>query len=134
MQNYLRAVGIRARISQLQVGAAVQRVIEGKAPLDMGTWGSNSINDASAFLPYFFGGGGSDYTRDPEIENLVQQAGTSTDPDQRRHYYTEAIRKITENADFLPLHTYVTNYAYSKALNFKAFSDELPRFFLASWK
>jgi peptide/nickel transport system substrate-binding protein len=134
MQNYLGAVGIRAKISQLQVGAVVQRSTEGKNPLEMGSWGSYSINDASAFLPYFFAGGGNDYTRDPEVEKLVQEGGDTVDPDKRRQAYSAAIKRITENADFMPMFTYVTYYAFSKQLNFKAFRDELPRFYLASWK
>ncbi|MBV9250766.1 MAG: ABC transporter substrate-binding protein, partial [Acetobacteraceae bacterium] len=33
IQNYLRAVGINAHVTQLQVGAAVQRALEGKTPI-----------------------------------------------------------------------------------------------------
>ena len=32
------------------------------------------------------------------------------------------------------MHTFVTRYAYSKDLNFTGYPDELPRFYLASWK
>ncbi len=134
LQNYLGAVGIRAKVSQLQVGAVVQRSDEGKNPLEGGSWGSYSVNDVSAFLPYFFAGGGHDYTRDPEVEKLVDEGGSTTDPDKRRAAYSSAIRRITENADFMPLFTFVTTYAMSKQLNFKTFRDELPRFYLASWK
>jgi peptide/nickel transport system substrate-binding protein len=134
MQNYLGAVGIRAKISQLQVGAVVQRSTEGKNPLEFGSWGSYSINDASAFLPYFFSGGGNDYTRDPKVIELVKEGGDTVDPDKRRDAYSQAIKRLTEQADFMPLFTYVTYYAFSKQLNFKGFRDELPRFYLASWK
>lgn len=134
IQGYLAAVGIHAKVSQLQVGAVVQRSIEGKNPIELGTWGSYSINDASAFLPYFFTGGGQDYTRDPELQAMVETGGNSTDPDKRRAAYSAAIRRITERASFMPMFTFVTTYATSRALNFKAFSDELPRFYLASWK
>ncbi len=34
----------------------------------------------------------------------------------------------------MPLFTFVTTYAMNKQLNFKTFRDELPRFYLASWK
>ena len=30
--------------------------------------------------------------------------------------------------------TYVKTYGFSRQLNFKPFPDELPRFFLSSWK
>jgi peptide/nickel transport system substrate-binding protein len=134
MQNYLKAVGIDARVSQLQVGAAVQRSIAGQNPLYMGSWGSYSINDVSAFLPYFFTGGGDDYTRDPEIEKLVTLGGATDDPDERRKYYSQAIHLVTSQADWLPLFTYVTTYGISRNLNFKPYPDELPRFYLSSWK
>ncbi|GAC1343688.1 MAG: ABC transporter substrate-binding protein [Acetobacteraceae bacterium] len=134
VQGYLGAVGIRAKLSALQVGAVVQRSIEGKNPLEMGSWGSYSINDVSAFLPYFFIGGGQDYTRDPEVRRLVEEAGATTDPDKRRGNYTASIRRITEEAYFMPLFTWVSTYGTNKQLNFKTFRDELPRFYLASWK
>ncbi len=134
IQGYLAAVGIRANLHQLQVGAVVQRSIEGKNPIELGSWGSYSINDASAFMPFFFTGGGQDYARDPELQAMVEAGGSSTDPDKRRAAYSAAIKRITERADFMPLFTFVTTYATSRALNFRAFSDELPRFYLASWK
>ena len=34
----------------------------------------------------------------------------------------------------MPLHTYVNTYGFSKQLNFKPYRDELPRFYLASWR
>jgi peptide/nickel transport system substrate-binding protein len=134
IQGYLKAVGINARISQLQVGAAVQRAIDGKTPLNAGTWGSYSVNDVSAILPFFFGGGGNDYARDPEVERLVDQGGATTDPDERRKDYSAALRRIAEQMYWLPLNTYVTTYAFSRQLSFKPYPDELPRFFLSSWK
>ena len=56
IQNYLKAVGINAKITHLQVQALIQRQLEGKNPLDLGNWGSYSINDASAFLPQYYSG------------------------------------------------------------------------------
>ena len=49
-------------------------------------------------------------------------------------YVAAAIRRLTEQAFWLALNNYVTTYAFSKQLNFKPFPDELPRFYLASWK
>ena len=132
--NYLAAVGIQAKVSQLQAGAVVQRSIEGKNPMELGSWGSYSINDASAFMPFFFTGGGQDYARDPELQAMVEAGGSSTDPDKRRAAYNAAIKRITERAYYVPLFTFVTNYAMSRGLNFKTFGDELPRFYLSSWK
>ncbi len=134
IQGYLAAVGIRVNIRQLQVGAVVQRSIEGKNPMELGSWGSYSINDASAYMPYFFGGGGSDYARDPELQAMVEAGGSSTDPDKRRAAYSAAIKRITERAYYMPLFTFVTTYAMSRTLSLRTFQDELPLFYLASWK
>ena len=134
VQNYLQAVGIKARISQLQVQAAITKSREGKTPLFMGSWGSFSINDVSAILPNFFDGGADDYTRDPEIQKLLLEGGSTTDKSKRSAAYSAAIKKLTEQADWLPMHTYVTTYAFAKALVFSTFPDELPRFYLSSWK
>ncbi len=46
----------------------------------------------------------------------------------------DALRRVSDQMYWLPLHTYVTTYAFSRQLNFKPYPDELPRFFLASWR
>jgi peptide/nickel transport system substrate-binding protein len=134
IQNYLIAAGIRARLTILVGGAATLRQLEGKAPLYGNSWGSYSINDVSAGLPYFFSGDAVDYTRDAEVMRLVREGGAVTDPDARRNAYSAAIRRITEQAFFLPLWSYSTTYAFSRQLDFKPWPDELPRFYLSSWK
>jgi peptide/nickel transport system substrate-binding protein len=134
VQNYLKAVGINLRIQQLQIGAAIQLVEAGKAPLYAGSWGSNSINDASAFMPYFLGGGPDDYARDADVQDLLKQAGASTDPEQRGKAFSEAIHLATERVDFIPLFSEVRYVAFAKQLNFAGFPDDLPRFYLSSWK
>ncbi len=134
IEGYLKAVGVNARLSQLQVGPAVQRSLAGEAPIYAGSWGSYSINDVSAILPVFFDGGGNDYSRDAEVERLVRAGSSTTDPDQRRSDYAAALRRISDQVYWLPLSTYVTTYAFSRQLNFKPSADEMPRFFLATWR
>ena len=134
IQGYLKAVGINATLTQLTTRAAVARSVAGRAPLYAGTWGSYSVNDVSAILPFFFGGGANDDTRDPELTKLVEQGGSTVDPDERRRDYSAALRRISEQMDWLPLNAYSTAYAFTRQLNFKAFPDELPRFFMASWR
>jgi peptide/nickel transport system substrate-binding protein len=134
IQNYLQAVGIRPKITQLQVAAAIQKSWRGENPLYHGSWGSYSINDVSAILPVMFGGGNDDYARDPELIKLVEAGGATADKEARKKAYSAAIKRATENAYWLPLFTYVNTYAFAKQLEFKTFPDELPRFYLAKWK
>jgi peptide/nickel transport system substrate-binding protein len=134
MQGYLKAVGINAKLSMLQVGAVIQRSQAGQNPMEAGDWGSYSVNDVSAVLPTYFNFTPTDYTRDPELQKLVQEGGATVDPDKRRAAYSAAIKLITEKAYWLPLYTYSVTYGYSKQLEFKPYPDELPRFFLSKWK
>jgi peptide/nickel transport system substrate-binding protein len=134
VQNYLQAVGIRAKLNQLQVAALVQRSKAGELRTQLGSWGSYSINDVSAILPNFFDGGADDYARDPAVIKWLLEGGSSNDPEVRKKAYAAAIHRITEQAYWLPLHTYVTTYGFSKQLDFSPYADELPRFYLAKWK
>ena len=130
----LAAIGIRATVSDLPTAEGVRLSAAGDNPLDAGSWGSYSINDASAFLPYFFTGGDQDYARDPLVVQLIAEGGSTTNPDGRRRDYSAAIRRITEQAYMLPLFTFVSNYSMSRQLNFRPATDEVPRFFLSSWR
>ena len=134
IQNYLQAVGIRAKISQLQVAAAIAKAQKGENPLYHGSWGSYSINDVSAIFPVMYGGGGDDYARDPELQKLVADGGATADSAVRKKNYSAAVKLMTEKAYWLPLFTYVNIYAFSKQLEMKTFPDELPRFYFAKWK
>ena len=134
VQNYLKAVGIDAKVTHLQVAAAVERNQKGDAPLYFTNWGSYSVNDVSTVLPVLYGGGADDQARDPELIKLVEAGGSTNDPAIRRKAYSALIKRATEQAYTIPMHTFVTRYAYSKELNFKGYPDELPRFYLASWK
>jgi peptide/nickel transport system substrate-binding protein len=135
IQNYLGAVGIRAKINQMGVSPAIQKAQKGEAPLYHGSWGSYSINDVSAIFPVMYGAGALDnYSRDPELEKLVAEGGSSNDAAARKKAYSAAIRIMTEKAYWLPLFTYVNTYAFQKGLEFRTFPDELPRFYFAKWR
>jgi peptide/nickel transport system substrate-binding protein len=139
VQNYLKAVGINAKITHLQVQAQIQRSQEGKNPIDYGNWGSFSINDVASFLPQYYaptaagGFSANDFARDTELSTLVMTGGATTDEAERKKNYSAAIRRITEQAYIVPMYTSVAFYAYRKELNFKPWADELPRYYLCSW-
>jgi len=133
VQGYLKAVGINVKIIQLQTPAWIQRSLAGQNQMELGSWGSYSVNDVSAILPNYFTFTGNDYTRDPEIRKLVEAGSATVNPDQRRAIFSAVIRLITEKASWLPVFTHTVTYGFSKQLNFKPYPDELPRFFLSSW-
>ncbi len=134
LQNYLAAVGIRAKVSTLQATAGIARWEKGDVPLYLSSWGSYSVNDVSAIMPYFFSGGAQDYARDPVVIEALRVGGTSIDSEARKAAYSAALHRITDQAYWLPISTYVTTYGLSKQLDFRTWPDEMPRFFQAKWK
>ena len=134
VQNYLIAVGIRAKLNQLQTAALIQKAKAGELRAYVGSWGSYSINDVSAFMPNFIDGGADDYARDPDVQKWLIEGGSSNDAEVRNKAYSAVIQRVTQQAYFAPLHTYVTTYGFSKQVEFTPYSDELPRFYLAKWK
>src|SRR5260370_1335293 len=78
IQGYLGAVGIKAKVSRLQVGAVSQRNQKGDTPLTAASWGSNLINDVAAVFPVYYDGESLfDFARDPEAAKLVEEGGAS---------------------------------------------------------
>ena len=102
-------------------------------PLYFGSWGSYSINDVAAILPSISSTGYQDYARDPSVKQWIEEGGSTNEKEIRGIAYSKAIKRIMEQAYWVPTHTYVSTYAFSKQLDFTPHPDELPRFFLAKW-
>jgi peptide/nickel transport system substrate-binding protein len=134
IQANLGAIGIRAKVSTMTGVAATTRIQKGEVPMYMSSWGSYSINDVSAIMPYFFWNNVDDLARDQELTAALREGGSVVDPAARKKSYAKAIHIITDKAYWLPIATYVTVYGINKQLDFKAYPDEMPRFFWAKWK
>jgi peptide/nickel transport system substrate-binding protein len=130
----LAKVGLKAKLNYLQFTAFQQAVRGGKAPADHGTWGSNSIPDTTASTAQFFTGGPDDQARDPQVIKGIEEADGQLDPAKRRELWAKVHQRIAEEAYWVPMFTYAKYYAYSKDLDFKPTSDEIPQFFAAKWK
>jgi peptide/nickel transport system substrate-binding protein len=134
LAGYMRAIGVRAKISMLQYPAFRDKNHAGVTPLSFGDWGSYSINDASAILGNFFRGSADDFSGDKELAEWVKEGDTNADKDKRLAAYKKAISRIMDQMYMLPMNSYSIYYAYTSDLNFKAYKDEIPRYYLYSWK
>ena len=97
-------------------------------------WGSSSINDVYAMLPPFFGGGADDYSMDPQVIANIDKAGATTDKATRVAAYTDALKRIADQAYWVPLFTMPVNYVMAADLDIPVPGDEIPEFFRARWK
>ncbi|BBK45328.1 ABC transporter substrate-binding protein [Allostella vacuolata] len=134
LQQDLKAVGIDADVQMLPVATLIQRFQKGETPIYQGDWGSFSINDVSAIISSFFKGTEDDYARDAELKAWLDIADNSNDTAVRKENYKKAVNRIMEQAYWVPLNTFVTNYAHVGELDFRAYKDEIPRYWVYSWK
>lgn len=132
--GYLRAVGIRAKLNFLEYAALRDKNWAGTTPLVYMTWGSNSVNDVSAILGNFFKGSPDDFARDAELKKWIETGDTSVDPEIRKANYQKALQRIAEEVYWVPMFSYVANYAFTADLEFTPDADEVPRFYSARWK
>jgi len=132
--NYLKAVGIKANLTYLKYAAVRDGVRAGKVGFPMLTWGSYSINDASAIVSNFFKFSGDDMARDEDVKNWLDIADNSVDPEVRKAHYKKAFQRIAEQCYWVPTWSYNFNYAFDKDLDFTPTPDEITRFFTCKWK
>jgi len=132
--GYLQAVGIKANLSFLQYAAMREQIRANKAAITHQTWGSFSVNDVSASTPNYFAFEQDDIARDPQVRDLLAKGGTSVDPEMRKAAYREALKIIADKAYAVPLYSLPVYYAATADLAFKAYPDELPRFWEMTWK
>jgi peptide/nickel transport system substrate-binding protein len=130
----LASVGIKAKLMIMKYSALREKARAGKAQMQFLTWGSYSINDVSAIVSHFFEFEADDLSRDPKVRDLLVEADSSIDTPKRKQLYSDALKRIADQAYWCPMFTYVSNNCYSKDLDFKPYPDAVPRFFQAKWK
>lgn len=134
ISSYLNAVGIKTNFKMLQYSALRELNMKGDVPVAFLTWGSYSINDASAMVSQFFKHGSLDMARDDQVKEWLDVADSSTDPDMRVEYYTKALQRIAEEAYWAPMFSYNTNYVFKTDVDYTPTPDEVLRFTNMTWK
>jgi peptide/nickel transport system substrate-binding protein len=132
--GYLQAVGIKANLKWLQYSALRDMTQANKVAFVMNTWGSYGVNDISNITGQHFKLEYNDFAQDTQVRDWLQEGDNSVDPSKRKEVYTKALKRIAEQAYWVPLFSYVANYAYTKDLVFTSQPDAVPRFFLSKWK
>ena len=130
----LARVGLKPRLNYLQYTAWQEAVRKGRATVAHGTWGSNSVPDVSASAAQFFSGGADDQAHDELVIKMIAEADRQTDPVRRRELWQKVLARIAAEVYWVPLYSYAKYYAFSKDLDFKPTSDEMPQFYAARWR
>jgi peptide/nickel transport system substrate-binding protein len=118
----------------LQPTVVRQKMTDGQIRLVHMHWGSDSVNDIIRSAGQYFDESPYDMARDDEVTLALRQGGSVADPEQRKALYKTALQKIAREVYWLPITTFVTNYAFTRDLDFTPSVDEYPRFYTAKWK
>jgi peptide/nickel transport system substrate-binding protein len=131
--SYLNAVGIQTDFKLLQYSALRELNMKGEVPLAFLTWGSFSVNDASAMVSQFFKHGSLDDAQDDQTKEWLEVADSSTEDATRIEYYRKALQRIADQAYWVPMFSYNTNYAMTKEVEYTPTADEVLRFTDMTW-
>lgn len=132
--GYWSQVGIRTKLQFLQYAAIREKMHKGEAQFVDTSWGSYSVNDVSAIVNPFFTHLPDDLVQDPELKAWADEASMTVDDAKRKELYAKIMAKVANEVYVLPIATAPAVYAFTKDLDFKAYPDENPRFYLSKWK
>tara|TARA_R110002049_G_scaffold29972_2_gene101917 strand:+ start:8776 stop:10308 length:1533 start_codon:yes stop_codon:yes gene_type:complete len=130
----LANVGVTLVLNEQQYAAGIGQWRGKELPAFFSNWGSYGIGDAVFILSNFFGGGADDLVQDKEVADWLTVADTAADRDVRAENYSLAVKKIADEAYWMPMYNFNVNYGLSNDLNFTPHPDEFARWWMASWK
>lgn len=117
VQSQLNAAGISVDLAPAPFASEIDPYVGGTADFAMWYWGPD-FADSSSFLP--FGPSETVGTRSgwpaeaaPEIADLVVQARTATDVDEREQAFSDYATALQESGPFIPLLVPARNFASS---------------------
>lgn len=130
----LANVGVTLVLNEQQYSAGIGKWRARELPAFFSNWGSYGIGDTAFILSNFFGGGADDLVQDSELAGWLTEADTASDREVRARNYAMAVRKIADEAYWMPMYNFNVNYGMSKDLDFTPHPDEFARWWMASWK
>jgi len=101
--GYLRAVGIRANVDALTLGAYRQKQVEGGLQALISSYPYGGLPDTGVVVDFYFGSPDRDYFNEPRLSEMTAAANASLDPETRAALFREVLDLVEEEAYILPL-------------------------------
>ncbi len=131
----LKAVGINVDLRYVKLESLNQARKKREIPAYIGTWGSSGIADTALIARVHFSNSSDRYmAKDNEVVQNVAAAEATSDQAKRKAHYSQAIKRIVDQAYWVPLSTYSANFLVSSELDFPVYDDGLPRLQNSRWK
>lgn len=103
--GYLRAVGIRASVDVLTLGAYRKKQVEGGLQALVSNYVYGGLPDTGAVVDFFFSSSDRDYFGDKRLFDLTKQANTTLDEKKRGALFRETLDIVEKQAFILPITT-----------------------------
>jgi peptide/nickel transport system substrate-binding protein len=133
--SQLRNAGIRAQLRYVLGPTLSQARREGKIALELASSGSFGIPDAGALLPDRLGPNSDrNFSGDEALSKTILDAVSTTNPGERRKHFSTALKRIADQAYWVPLYVDSQNFLMANNLNFAQPGDGMPRLYSATWK
>ena len=127
-------VGIRARLRYVKLSTLDQARKKRHIPAYFGSWESGSTTDTAAIAEIHWSPKTDrNFALDEQVSSDMADAVKTIDPATRKALYSRALRRIAEEAYWVPLAAFSQNYLISNDLDYPVSKDGLPRLFRARW-
>jgi peptide/nickel transport system substrate-binding protein len=131
----LTEAGVKVNLRYVKLSALNKARRKGKIPAYFGTWGSGGLADTAAIANvHWREGSDRNLSGDPKVTELMLGAEKTRDAEKRADLYSKGLKRIAEEAYWVPLYAFTLNYLVAKDLDFPVRRDGLPRIYEASWK
>ncbi|WP_346893249.1 ABC transporter substrate-binding protein [uncultured Roseibium sp.] len=101
--GYLRAVGIRANVDALTLGAYRKKQVEGGLQALVSSYPYGGLPDTGVVVDFFFGSPARDYYGNPKLVELTAEANSILDEDKRADLFRETLDLVEKDAYILPI-------------------------------
>jgi len=131
----LTKAGVNVNLRYVKLSALNKARKKGQIPAYFGTWGSGGLADTAAIANvHWREGSDRNLSGDPELTKIMLGAEDTRDVAKRKALYDKGLKRIAEEAYWVPLYAFTLNYLVDTNLNFPVRRDGLPRIYEASWK
>ncbi len=134
----LKKVGVKVKLRYLKGSQLRKAEKKNNVMMTFRTYGSTSVPHVGKMVPLFFGGYNSRNKRyvkhDKKIVEIIREATSTHDKSVQKEFYSKGLKRIAEQAYWVPLYKFSLNYLVSNDLEFDPPEDGMPRIFLAKWK
>ncbi len=131
----LAKVGIRAKLRFVTLTTLNQARKKHRVPAFFASWESGSTADTATIAETHWSlKSDRNFSNDAAVARNMEAAARTIDPSERKRLYSDALRRIADQAYWIPLYTYSQNYLVSKDLAYPVPKDGLPRLFRAHWR